>query len=165
MMAGDLSALPWRWLLPIALAALLWLTLRLRRRPPAFRVVRRAFLTPNEQDFLVRLEEAFPEYRVMAQVSMGALMNPAVKGGTPGYLSIRARFAQKVVDFVLLDGSLEVVALVELDDRTHRVDRDATRDAMTAAAGYVTLRYQSRDKPQPPQIREDLKRLHAALRG
>ncbi len=161
-MPGDL---PWQWLLPLVLAALLWLAVRLRRRPTPFRVVRREFLTPNEQDFLVRLEEAFPEYRVMAQVSMGALMNPAVKGGTPGYLSIRARFAQKVVDFVLLDGSLEVVALVELDDRTHQVDKDATRDAMTASAGYVTLRYRSREKPRPPQIREDLKRLHAALRS
>ncbi len=157
------GGLPWQWWLPIAVVVLLWLALRLRRRPPAFRVVRREFLTPNEQDFLTRLEEAFPEYRVMAQVSMGALMNPAVKGGTPGYLSIRGRYAQKVVDFVLLDGCFEVVALVELDDRTHRVEKDATRDAMTAAAGYVTLRYQSRDKPRPPQIREDLKRLHAAL--
>ncbi len=155
--------LPWHLLLPIAAAALLWLALRLRRRPVPFRVERRALLTPNEQDFLGRLEEAFPEYRVMAQVSMGALMSPAVKGGTPEYLSIRGRFAQKVVDFVLLDGSCEVVALVELDDRTHRLDRDATRDAMTAAAGYVTLRYQSRDKPRPAQLREDLKRLHAAL--
>jgi hypothetical protein len=155
--------LPWQVLLPLAAAALLWLALRLRRRPAPFRVVRREFLTRNEQDFLERLEEAFPEYRVMAQVSMGALMNPAVKGGTPGYLSIRSRFAQKVVDFVLLDGSFEVVALVELDDRTHRVDKDATRDAMTAAAGYVTLRYQSRDKPGPHQIRDDLTRLHAAL--
>ena len=154
---------PWHLVLPILVAALLLLALRLRRRPTPFRVVRRAFLTPNEQDFLVRLEEAFPDYRVMAQVSMGALMNPAVKGGTPGYLSIRARYAQKVVDFVLLDGACEVVALVELDDRTHRVEKDATRDAMTAAAGYVTLRYQSRDKPRPDQLREDLKRLHAAL--
>lgn len=157
------DGLPWQVLLPLFGAALLWLILRFRRRPPPFRVERRQLLSPNEQDFLVRLEEAFPEYRVMVQVSMGALMNPAVKGGTPGYLSIRSRFSQKVVDFVLLDGCFEVVALVELDDRTHRVERDAERDAMTAAAGYVTLRYQSREKPRPQQLREDLQRLQAAL--
>jgi very-short-patch-repair endonuclease len=90
-------------------------------------------------------------------------MNPAVKGGTADYLSIRGRYSQKVVDFVLLDGAFEVVALVELDDRTHRLEKDAARDAMTAEAGYVTLRYHSRHKPEPSEIREDLRRLHAAL--
>jgi very-short-patch-repair endonuclease len=41
----------------------------------------------------------------------------------------------------------EVIALVELDDRTHRASKDAARDAMTAAAGYQTIRIPS--KPQP----------------
>lgn len=135
-----------------------------RRRPPAFRVVKRAFLTENEKEFLQRLEQAFPEHRVMAQVSMGALMAPDVRGGTGQYLAIRGRFAQKVVDFVILDDALEVVALVELDDRTHRLEKDAARDAMTAAAGYVTLRFPSREKPAPQAIRAQLQALHAALR-
>jgi hypothetical protein len=148
----------------LLLLALLGLVLA-RRRPPAFRVVKRAFLTENEKEFLHRLEEAFPDHRVMAQVSMGALMAPDVRGGTGHYLSIRGRFAQKVVDFVILDDALEVVALVELDDRTHRQEKDAARDAMTAAAGYVTLRYRSREKPAPPAIRAQLLSLHAALRG
>lgn len=154
---------------PVLLAALFGLFLLVLwwwRRPPSpvgFRVVRRALLTDNEIDFLERLEAAFPEYRVFCQVSMGALMAPDVPGGSPDFLAIRGRFAQKVVDFVLLDGALEVVALVELDDRTHRVERDAERDAMTASAGYVTLRYQSRAKPEPAALRDELRRLHAAL--
>ncbi|MGE0801446.1 MAG: DUF2726 domain-containing protein [Lautropia sp.] len=147
----------------VLLAGCCWLLFG-RRRTPGFRVVRRPLLTENELEFLQRLEAAFPDYRVMAQVSMGALMAPDVPGGSPDFLSIRARFAQKVVDFVLLDGAFEVVALVELDDRTHRTERDAARDAMTAAAGYVTLRYQSRDKPEPIALRAELARLHAALR-
>ena len=100
----------------------------------------------------------------MVQVCMGALMAPAVRGGSPDYLAIRGRFSQKVVDYVLLDDALEVVALVELDDKTHRVEKDAVRDAMTASAGYVTLRYQSRQKPEPHAIRAELAALHAALR-
>ena len=127
-------------------------------------MVKRAFLTENEKEFLDRLEQAFPEHRVMAQVSMGALMSPDVRGGSGHYLAIRGRFAQKVVDFVILDDALEVVALVELDDRTHQQEKDAARDAMTAAAGYVTLRYQSREKPTPEAIRAQLQALHAALR-
>jgi len=159
----DSSALPWIAGLLLA-CALLALVLAARRKKPAFRVAKRAFLTDNEKEFLLRLEEAFPEHRVMAQVSMGALMAPDVRGGGSEYLSIRSRFAQKVVDYVVLDDALEVVALVELDDRTHRLEKDAARDAMTAAAGYVTLRYRSREKPAPKMIRAELSALHAALR-
>ena len=160
----ELAGHPLFWIGGLLLLfALLGLVLA-RRRPPAFRVVKRAFLTENEKEFLQRLEQAFPEHRVMAQVSMGALMAPDVPGGTGHYLSIRGRFAQKVVDFVILDDALEVIALVELDDRTHRQDKDAERDTMTAAAGYVTLRYRSREKPAPQAIRAELQALHAALR-
>ena len=97
-------------LLAGAILALLALVLARRRRSPAFRVVKRAFLTENEKEFLQRLEEAFPEHRVMAQVCMGALMAPDVRGGGPEYLSIRSRFAQKVVDYVVLDDALELLA-------------------------------------------------------
>ncbi len=160
----ELSGHPLIWLAGLLFVfALLGLALA-RRRQPSFRVVKRAFLTENEKEFLQRLETAFPEHRVMAQVSMGALMAPDVRGGTGTYLSIRGRFAQKVVDFVILDDALEVIALVELDDRTHRLDKDAARDAMTAAAGYVTLRYRSREKPEPDRIREELQSIHGALR-
>ena len=34
-------------------------------------------------------------------------------------------------------------------------DRDAERDRMTGMAGYLTIRYDSRDKPEPEEIRED----------
>lgn len=148
----------------LALLIALGVALYFRRRAPRFQVIKRALLTENEKDFLGRLEEAFPSHRIMAQVSMGALMAPAVHGGSRDYLSIRARFSQKVVDYVVLDDALEVVVLVELDDRTHRAGKDAVRDAMTAAAGYVTLRYASRQKPVPEAIRADLAALHAALR-
>jgi hypothetical protein len=155
---------PLVWLAAVLLVLAVLGVVLARRRRPAFRVIKRAFLTENEKEFLQRLEEAFPEHRVMAQVCMGALMAPDVRGGTAEYMSIRGRFAQKVVDFVILDDALEVVALVELDDRTHRQEKDAVRDAMTAAAGYVTLRYRSREKPDPPAIRADLQSIHAALR-
>lgn len=127
-----------------------------RKREPPFRVRARPLMTPNELEFHLRIEAAVPECRLLAQVSMGALIEPDVKGGSGHYLSIRARFAQKVVDWVVLDDDLDVIALIELDDRTHVAARDAERDAITAAAGYRTLRYQSRAKPDPATIRRDL---------
>ncbi|MGE0315585.1 MAG: DUF2726 domain-containing protein [Lautropia sp.] len=149
-------ALRYGVLAAIGLMLLVLLVAR-RRRAPAFRVRPRPLMTDNEIEFHRRLEAAVPEWRVMAQVSMGALIEPDIKGGSGHYLSIRARYAQKVVDYVVLDEALSVVALVELDDRTHVAARDAERDAITAAAGYRTLRYQSRAKPDSAQIRRDLR--------
>jgi hypothetical protein len=163
MMDPDTRALLWLAAVLLLLAVIVALVAA-RRRQPAFRVVKRALLTENEKEFLQRLEEAFPQHRIMAQVCLGALMAPAVRGGSRDYLAIRGRFAQKVVDYVILDDAFEVVALVELDDKTHSVEKDALRDAMTAAAGYVTLRYRSRQKPEPRAIRAELEALHGALR-
>ena len=140
----------------LAAALILWLFARPRRREPAFRVRARPLMTDNEIEFHARIEAAVPEFRVMAQVSMGALIEPDVKGGSGHWLSIRARFAQKVVDYVVVDDALQVIALIELDDRTHVAARDAERDAISAAAGYRTLRYESRAKPESETLRRDL---------
>jgi len=42
--------------------------------------------------------------------------------------------------------------LVELDDRTHDPQADRQRDAITNAAGYKTIRYQSKQKPTEAEI-------------
>jgi very-short-patch-repair endonuclease len=48
---------------------------------------------------------------------------------------------------------LQLVAIVELDDRTHNRVADAERDAFVASAGIRTLRFESRNKPTVEQIR------------
>ena len=115
-------------------------------------------LTANELEFLGRLEAAAPELRMLAQISMGALMQPAVASSNrKAYMSQRGRIAQKVVDFVAMERSTgTVIALIELDDRTHVASKDTARDAMTASAGYRTLRFESRAKPDTAQIRAAL---------
>lgn len=134
----------------------IWLALKFRHREPPFRVRPRALLTDNEIEFHHRLIEAVPDCQVLVQVSMGALIEPDVPGGSGNWLSIRSRFAQKVVDYVVIDEDHQVVALIELDDSTHDPRRDAERDAITALAGYTTLRYESRDKPDVETLRDDL---------
>ncbi len=123
---------------------------------PAFK--RKVFLTPNELEFLARLEASAPELRFHAQVSMGALLDPAAsrKDGKE-YFRARGMFSQKVVDFVAqakADGS--IVAVIELDDRTHDSDKDGRRDAMLASAGYKVVRWKSKTKPDAAAIRAEL---------
>jgi very-short-patch-repair endonuclease len=118
----------------------------------------KAFLTANELEFLGRLETAAPELRFHAQVSMGALLDPAVsrKDGK-AFFRLRGMFAQKIVDFVAQsrkDGS--IVAIIELDDRTHNGEKDVKRDAMLTCAGYRIVRWHSKTKPAISAIRAEL---------
>ncbi len=79
---------------------------------------------------------------------MGALLK--VRGGFDGAdaMSVRGRFAQKIVDFVIFDPrSGEVVAIVELDDASHNAEKDARRDAMLNAGGHTVVRLPN--KPWP----------------
>ncbi|OJV28237.1 MAG: hypothetical protein BGO24_07865 [Sphingomonas sp. 67-36] len=106
--------------------------------PPA--PVAKPLLTPAEQVALDLIETALPHCRVHAQVAMGALLSPPRHEGRRRAAD-RNIFSQKIVDFVIqsrADG--RVLALVELDDRTHRRARDVARDVMTAKAGYRTIR-------------------------
>ncbi|MBC7380819.1 MAG: DUF2726 domain-containing protein [Burkholderiaceae bacterium] len=109
----------------------------------------KTLLTPNELEFLVRLEAAAPELRFFPQVAMGALLDPALPcSESKAYFWLRGMFSQKIVDFVAQrrnDGS--IVAIIELDDRTHDSFKDAMRDEMLQSAGYRIVRWHSKTKP------------------
>jgi hypothetical protein len=121
-------------------------SVKTERDEPYGDLYEKALLTENEKEFYGRLLDAFPDCHVLPQVSMGALIQS--EGGVA-----RHRFAQKIVDFVVCDTNLEVIALIELDDRTHSAEKDYWRDKMTGAAGYVTHRFESKKKPYPNEIR------------
>ena len=118
----------------------------------------KTLLTPNELEFLGRLEAAAPELRFFPQVAMGALLDPAVpRSDAKNYFRLRGMFSQKIVDFVAQrrsDGG--IVAIIELDDRTHDSGKDAKRDEMLQSAGYRIVRWQSKAKPNAAEIRTEL---------
>lgn len=116
--------------------------------------VPKAILTANEQEFFNRLKSALP-FQVFPQVAMGALMEPVWDRKSKEFWSARGSIAQKIVDFVVVDDQFKVLALVELDDRTHSQTKDGKRDELTAQAGYRTLRYSSKAKPSLEQLRQD----------
>lgn len=109
-------------------------------------------MTDNEREFFQRLKTALPDHHIFAQVSLGALLQPNVKGDNRKYYSVRGTFAQKIADFVIADSDLKVVAIVELDDRTHNTDKDGKRDAMLEQAGYAVIRWHSKKKPTTQEI-------------
>jgi len=87
-------------------------------------------------------------------MALGAILKPAIPSSHPRYHAIRLTFSQKIADFVLLDHQLNIVCIIELDDRTHRRERDQKRDAMLREAGYKTLRFASKQKPSVDVLRQ-----------
>jgi very-short-patch-repair endonuclease len=67
----------------------------------------------------------------------------------------RNLFNRKIADFVICDRALQVVAVVELDDSSHKnkSEEDQQRDALLTAAGYRVIRYKS--VPDIDRVRAD----------
>ena len=93
-------------------------------------------LTEREQPMFFRLQQAFPNDVVLTQVAFSALL-------TARDLPTRQRFNRKVADFVVTTKAFEVLAVIELDDASHRGREvhDSKRDSMLEQAGYRVLRF------------------------
>ncbi len=104
---------------------------------------KKKLLTEAEKKFYKMLKEAFPEQIIFAQVAMGAIID--VDYSKTKDKSLRNKFNQKIIDFVIMNHLFEVVALVELDDSTHNKEQDEKRDLITSSAGYKTYRFVFKD--------------------
>lgn len=136
--------------LAVALAVLTALT---RAAGPKFKS--KPLLTKNEQEFYARLRAALTaDHAIFPQVALRAIVGPASAPQSRGFWRELALIGSKHCDFLIVDqASLAVVAIVELDDNSHDPKKDAARDRMTAAAGYKTLRFQSRKRPSVEELR------------
>lgn len=109
---------------------------------------RKSILSDYEQEFYVCLVEALPQHRIFVQVSLDALLTAARELPENQRTGLRNKFSQKHPDFVVCQkDTLEVVAIVELDDKTHNAENDRERDAMLEAVNYRVERFSHKDKP------------------
>jgi len=140
----------------IAIAAILKALSLRRKRGAGYSLAdlrQKPILTPNEQEFFGRLRRALPDYLIFPQVSLDALLSVSPNCSRAAKVALRNTYSQKHPDFVVCKPeTLEVVAIVELDDRTHKIENDRKRDAMLQAAGYRVERFQSKAKPSEAQI-------------
>lgn len=68
-------------------------------------------ITAFESKMFTRLKDAFPHHHILAQVAFSALI-------THDNMKMRSKFNRKVTDFVVMDREYNVVAIIELDDRS-----------------------------------------------
>lgn len=120
-----------------------------KTRTGAYR--RRDLMTANEREFFGRLVAALPDHYIFPQVALSALLEPSSGNAKTAY-GDHLRIAQQRADYVVCTKNGAVVAVVELDDRTHSRAKDQLRDSRLEQAGIRTVRFQSRQKPTPAAI-------------
>lgn len=124
-----------------------------------------ALLTPAERSFFGVLQQAVAsDYQIFAKVRLADIVRPVRSPSRSGWQSAFNRITGKHVDFVLCDSArLDVVAVIELDDRTHerfeRGVRDGLVDSALTDARIPVLRVSVRQSYSPAQIREQVQRL------
>jgi very-short-patch-repair endonuclease len=127
----------------VTVIAMVLKTLQKRSTPRATAWPVRAHgpLSEPEQALYWRLREAFPEHVVLSQVALSQLVQ--VDNGNDRQ-AVFNRISQLVADFVVCTKAFDVVAVVELDDRSHetatRAAADARKTQALAAAGYRLVR-------------------------
>ena len=143
--------IPWSWAAGCALLVLVLVLALFWARRPRYR--RRSIMTANEREFFERLVAACPGCQIWPQVPILALVRPEAKEGTRAFWLAFRMISNTRVDWVIAR-DMEVLAIVELDDRTHDARKDARRDQVLKSCGYRVIRFSSKNRPDPQQIHE-----------
>jgi very-short-patch-repair endonuclease len=115
-----------------------------------------------ERSFLGVLERVFgDEYRVLAKVNLADIIRPRKGLSNSAWRTAMNRIDRKHVDFVLCDRqTLAVVAIIELDDSSHKRSRakrgDETKNKALAAAGIPMVRIAAKRGYTPADVREQI---------
>lgn len=121
---------------------------RQKRRGTLHDYGKRQPLTNGEQAMYWRLVKTLPEHVILAQVAMSS----CVRASGPAFGTI----AQKSLDFVVCNKDLEIIAAIELDDRTHarpgRKKSDQVKDDALEKAGIRLIRWPAARLPDVSEI-------------
>jgi very-short-patch-repair endonuclease len=117
----------------------------------------------TEKRFFWRLQEALPDHVILAQVALSQL----VRQGGLHDPRVWNKIDRKVIDFLVCDSELRVIAAIEIDGPTHtgktQRQRDADKNAALNAAGYRLLRISTDRLPSGDEIRSlVLQQAHGA---
>jgi very-short-patch-repair endonuclease len=145
-------------------------TLFLRRRaglPEALPVTAKPLLSQPEKQLYGRLVRAFPGHIILAQVALSQLLVVTRRDAASKAQSISNRFRQLVADFVLCTPDFTALAVIELDDRSHRRNtqrkRDQRKDSFLQAAGIKVVRVTVTDMPNEQELKTLVTAVPTAL--
>ncbi|WP_199104498.1 DUF2726 domain-containing protein [Aquitalea sp. ASV11] len=120
----------------------------------------KTLLSEREQGCYWRLvEHLSPDFIVLAQVGFSQILS--TKGGTGEQnYALYGTMRQKVADFVVCRQDLSIVAVIELDDSSHRgkEEQDKKRDAAVRQAGLLSFRLPNTPGNEPVKNLADVLR-------
>jgi hypothetical protein len=146
-----IETIPWSWLAGCALLVVMLVLILVWTRKPRYR--RHTIMTDNEREFYGRLLAACPDCQIWPQVPILALVQPDAKEGSRAFWTAFRRISNARVDWAIVR-DMDVLAIVELDDRSHDARKDAERDRILRSCGYRVVRFNSSRRPNPRQIHE-----------
>ncbi|WP_227108376.1 DUF2726 domain-containing protein [Chromobacterium rhizoryzae] len=107
-----------------------------------FKIKGKTLLTQREQECFNRLTKSLsPDFLVFPQVAFSQIID--TEGGSKfDNEGLRRTMSQKVADFVICKTDLTMIAIIELDDRSHigKEDKDRQRDSIIRQIGLMPLR-------------------------
>ena len=122
----------------------------------------KTLFTPAERSFLGVLDLAVADqYRIFGKVRIADILLPA-KGLSKSHWQIAFnKVSAKHFDFVLCNKqTLEVIAVIELDDKSHQKTRTQHRDSLIssacATAGLPLVRFAAQSSYQVTEIQQKI---------
>ena len=150
--------LPWLGLALIALAILIWIIIRLHEKLPY--ELNETILTERERAFyrILRPIADKLELQICPKVRVADIVS--IKKGTRDWQKWFNKIRSKHVDFLLCDYDMNIVLMIELDDRSHEPERARKNDALkTAIFGDRLVRIRSLKEDPEPIITAALRKL------
>lgn len=119
-------------------------------------------LSAPEQVLYFRLVNALPEHIILSQVQLSRLLG--VKKGNNGQAWLN-RINRMSADFVICIKDSSIVAVIELDDASHKGEKrqqaDAKKDKALTSAGIKVYRWQVKSIPNETEIKVTFSRMPA----
>ncbi|MGI0119702.1 DUF2726 domain-containing protein [Zooshikella sp. RANM57] len=121
-----------------------------------------ALFTPAERSFLGVLDQAVPNgVRVFGKVRVADVINPAKGLDHKSWKTAFFKISSKHFDYVLCsEDNFRVIAVVELDDKSHNNERAVKRDELInkacESAGLVLIRFKAKSGYQVQTVRDQI---------
>lgn len=150
--------LPWIGLAVLAAAVVIWIFIRLHQRLPY--VMNETILTPRERAFYRILKPIADklELQICPKVRVADIVS--IKKGTKEWQKWFNKIKSKHVDFLLCDYDMNIVLIIELDDRSHETERAMKSDRLkNAIFGNRLLRIRSLKEDVEGAVTDALKKL------
>lgn len=123
--------IPWIGLAVIAVIVIIWILLHLHEKLPY--EMNETILTERERSFYRILKPVCDklELQICPKVRVADIVS--IKKGTKDRQKWFNKISSKHVDFLLCDYDMNIVLIVELDDRSHETERAKQSDALKNA--------------------------------